>query len=106
MAGSGWRLHVWQNLGWHYSVWRGALSVHVHSRTGLPSYSTLLAGAPPDGGQMPLGGSNVFYTRIPARFQRDPNKAVAWQLRFAQKALNELAAARQSAIDSAHGGRK
>ena len=57
MPGTGWRLHVWQNLGWHYSVRRGDLQVMPSSGGGYAAmflggdlnrylpYKTYLTGA-------------------------------------------------------------
>jgi hypothetical protein len=41
VLGDGWAPRVWENLGWHYEVHKGAATVHVHRdhRDGTTSYS-------------------------------------------------------------------
>lgn len=39
--GEGWEPHVWENLGWHYSVHNGDIKIHAHHYkvTGETSYT-------------------------------------------------------------------
>lgn len=46
-ARAGWKLDVWDNLGWHAAVRRGPLSVYQHKdRDGRVRYTALLNGRP------------------------------------------------------------
>ena len=72
MKTSGWKLRVWENMGWHYSIRKGAISIspvyYGRSYMALMSSSTLDA--------------------------RDPNKAYENQL----KAVKKFMKARQKDI--------
>ncbi len=75
MDGHGWRLHVWQNLGWRYTVHRGPLSVYpVYGCRGGVTYLCRLAAAPED-----TSGSGAIFWPDQSR-RRNPNAAVASQL--------------------------
>lgn len=99
MHGDGWVLRVWQNLGWHYAVYRGALALHVHSGPGWLEYTTLLDDAPPAAGEFPLGGAPIFSMPAPRGFT-NPNIAVKAQLNYAQQVIVRLAAAAASGCDT------
>lgn len=75
MQGKGWKLEVWENLGWHFGVRNGALSVIVSG----DRYSTLMSDEA-DG----VGGAPIWFVR---RWFRDPNAAVRAQLRVCREFL-------------------
>lgn len=77
MKGSGWKLKIWENLGWHYCVCNGPLQVHPSSID--DSYFTLLDG---DGS----GGGSPCYS-VDTNFN-DPNEAVRVQLETARLFVN------------------
>jgi hypothetical protein len=80
MKGGPWRLRVWENLGWHYSVdcAEGALSVSDYGG----EYSAMLAN---------VGCSHSgSYDWIDPRRYRDPNIAVRNQLRLAKQFVQRV----------------
>lgn len=91
MDSKGWRARVWENDGWHWSIFKGAIAVHEGSNG---KFFTLLAseipepGDPPGGGAMLWSGGGSF---------SDPNEAVKDQLARACRVLTKLAAAVWSA---------
>lgn len=44
--GRGWATHVWENLGWHYEVHKGALRVYAHHDAKVSYMATLGHRAP------------------------------------------------------------
>lgn len=96
MIGKGWKLRVWENLGWHYSVQCGTIAVHAshHSSDGKVLYSTLMSTNVADIGV----GSSIFYEQ---RHFNDPNKAVRHQMKIARavvKQLNDVMAYNEAAL--------
>lgn len=84
MKGRGWQLRVWQNLGWHYMVRKGTIQVYVSAfgRNGI-TYHTMM-------GYENAGRPELSIPNDP-RF-KDPNQAVAAQVRFARKIIARLQA--------------
>jgi len=80
MRGKGWKLHVWENLGWNYSVENGPLSVSPASRT---EFFCLLS----DDVRYTCGGLAMWTTDFKSS---DPNKAVAHAAASARKVVNRL----------------
>lgn len=93
LDGDGWKLRLWENLGWHASVFRGPLTVYVDSYSSRESYSCLL-GAEVD---EDVSGGELFWTDT---FQhRDPNVVVRHQLKVAREFVRRC----QDAIGLADG---
>lgn len=85
LKGHGWRLNVWENLGWHYSVElgdakRGGISV----RCGDDGKFWCLIGNTPDYGNYQWSHGHHSY--------RDPNRAVNHALNTAKRAVARDAA--------------
>ena len=77
MKGKGWKLDVWENLGWHYAVYNGTLTVHATEYLlGQTTYFTLL-------GDTERGGGECYWTEDFS--STDPNKVVERQLAHALK---------------------
>lgn len=79
---SQWRVEVHENLGWHWRLVRGRMSLH-QSRPliGALRYWTLLS---TDG----KGGGEVYWTPNHKTFL-DPNEAVRFQLALARKHIRK-----------------
>jgi hypothetical protein len=89
MKGAGWRLSVWENLGWHYAVYSGAITVHPSRHGGRTTYSALMSSELPLEGSHPGGGSMLWHDSEHRRFA-EPNAAVRFQLKLAQAVLAGL----------------
>jgi len=89
MHGKGWKLRVWENFGWHYSVYNETILVYGSSNEyDNGEYRVLLSAD----SNHPYGG-DLLWTPHPAIRNKDPNKAVRDQLEYATKAVNKLASA-------------
>ena len=78
MKGKGWKLDVWDNLGWHCEVRNGPIEVCDSYGNG---YMALMS----DNLRSSSGG-NVQWTTTFSH--KDPNKAAAHEIRSARKFLN------------------
>jgi len=87
MCGKGWKYRVWENLGWHYSVHNGGMTVHPSCVKG--EFFTLLS----SGGD--LGSGECYWTPSGTRF-KDPNAAVRFQILKARKFVGRV----QEAVES------
>ena len=87
MRGTGWKLRVWENLGWHYSVSAGPVCVHESADGG---FFALVSDDPEKAGP---GAS--FWTR-PGGYT-DPNRAVRAAVRRAVELTTRLVAVCQAA---------
>jgi hypothetical protein len=80
-----WKIGVWENLGWHWALHKGRMSLH---------YS--------DGKFFALLASNDEYVGVGATFwstryhSTNPNRVVSAQLKAAKEFLNEC----QKSVDS------
>jgi hypothetical protein len=75
---STWKVHVWENLGWHCELLRGPLQ--VYTTDGKAPYRCLLDSDPDKGPH--LGG---FMSWTDTAFHSDdPNAAVEHQLKLAR----------------------
>lgn len=82
MKGKGWRLRVHENIGWHYSVYRGPLQLFP---SGPRHFFCLLSGNPTD--RPAMGGDGIWIDR---GVYTDPNKAVDGQIRLARAVIARL----------------
>ena len=78
MKGDGWKLRIWENLGYHYAVYNGTLTVHTH-HGGNPPYFCLLNLDEIN------GGGEVFWTGDVGESFADPNEAVRQQLKVVRE---------------------
>lgn len=92
MRGRGWKLRVWQNLGWHHSVERGPLT--VYPLTGRAGYHALLSDNPEG-----THSGAMAWTPRGTRQHRDPNKAAAAAVKLARAYLKQAT----RAVDLAEG---
>jgi len=79
MAGHGWHLRVWENMGWHYCAQNGGMTVHLSSLK-HEKYFALLDYGSGGGGLAHWTDQNIY---------ADPNKAVRVQLEIAQKYIRD-----------------
>lgn len=82
----GWTIRTWNNLGWHWSLQCGAMSLNS---TNQDEFYVLLS----DDVKRPYGGE-VFWTTH--SYDKDPNKVIAQQLELARAFIAKC----QAAIDS------
>lgn len=78
LKGKGWRIDVWENLGWHFRLLLGPLQ--ITERDG--QYWTLMSDTPESG-----GGSYLWATQTESS---DPNRAVRLQVRKAREKVEQL----------------
>lgn len=78
MVGDGWKLRVWENLGWHFSV--SLLNLTIFDDCGN-DYSAFLTTD-----ESHRGSGEMFWS--PGKSFADPNKAVKYQLKIAQDFTN------------------
>jgi hypothetical protein len=86
MQGSGWKLDVWKNIGWHFCVRNGGMSIYANGGGILDrawSFSVLLAGNDEDS----CGGLAVWALH---KSFSDSNLAVLAQLKRAQQYVSGL----------------
>lgn len=96
MLGRGWKLRVWQNLGWHHSAERGPLTVYpLHGRAGRHAgYHAMLSDDPKG-----THSGAMAWTPRGTRQHRDPNKAAAEAVKLARAYLKQAT----RAVDLAEG---
>ena len=82
IRGTGWKVHVWENMGWHYAVHKGGL--HVHSSFDMEGmeekYFTLFSSSGNVGGE-------IFWTNHLRH--HDPNVLIKRQLDVAQEFVDK-----------------
>ena len=81
MKGTGWKLEVWENLGWHYCVVNGNLTVYASEYMDGISYTALLGDEGPHAG-LPLWSSHFS--------SKDPNEVARNQLEIAEDTVKRL----------------
>lgn len=84
MRTKGWKVRVWENCGWHASIFRGFL--HIHYDEYLKTYSALM------GADASCPGGEMYWSH---HFRhKDPNKVEIHQLnvaiRFTHKCANAI----------------
>jgi len=94
MKGTGWKLEVWENLGWHYCVVNGTLYIYAHEYMDGISYTSLMGD-----GKHPHAGLPVWTDDY---HSKDPNKVVEHQLAFAQKYMDHINAAFSKVMANIH----
>lgn len=84
LKGEGWRLRVWENLGWHFALYNGALSLYYHRyNDDKGSFSCMMSDKLGEGGY----GAMIFSHH---ESFRDPNEAVAHQLKMSRAVVMNL----------------
>jgi len=83
LNGKGWRLQVFENAGWHFTILNGALSLHLSEYPDGKKYWCMMADTPEAGGC----GAMMFHHNYSSK---DPNDAVRHQLRLARKVVEGI----------------
>jgi hypothetical protein len=87
LAGRGWKVRVWENLGWHWAVHKGPLQIYPAAyRSGRGLLTTLCSATWPDPGDRPLGGSGCWLLK---KDRRDPNAVVHDQVKECRKYIED-----------------
>lgn len=79
MKTSGWKLRVWENMGWHYALENYGMSIHQDNPKETCS---VLFSLDPEG----PGGSSIWCDK---KQYKDPNKAVERQMELARNYANK-----------------
>ena len=79
MRGGPWKIDVWHNFGWHYALRMGSLN--LFSNCG-DKYFCLMSDTHGDSAGLPDWTEDYMY--------RNPNKAVAKQIKVARRYVNKL----------------
>lgn len=79
LKGSGWKIRVWENLGWYYGIYRHNLRVYENFDK---TFHCLLSAGGHAGGLIVWADKNYSYT--------NPNKAVRKQFKQARKYVQHL----------------
>ena len=81
MKGSGWKLRVWENMGWNYSVKNGPINVYPLDHGQNQRFHCLL-----DCNEEGTGGLAIWSTDA---ISKDPNKVVQREIESARKVVDE-----------------
>jgi len=73
----GWRVNVWENLGWHLSLIKGNL--HLHYSPYNDSFMAFLS-------ENAYGGDSMFWHET--FYNKDPNKVIAHKIKVAQEFID------------------
>jgi len=79
MVGEGWELRVWENSGWHYSVYNGCLNVHPAEPNG---FSCLLSS------DVNVNGGLAMWTTDFTH--EDPNEVALHEIKNARSVIKRL----------------
>lgn len=79
LKGTGWKLDVWDNLGWHCAAYNKFISVHEYNG----KYSAMLTIDPDK-----RGCGETYWTD--SRHFDDPQEAVKWQMKIATAYLRKM----------------
>jgi len=89
MKTKGWKIRVHENIGWHYSLLNGGLSVRSSVYEGKTTYSCMLGTTP--------GSGEGIWTDMGAGNSAGPNEAVKVTVEYARECLNEYTTVLESA---------
>jgi hypothetical protein len=94
MKTKGWRAEVTENLGWYWCLTNDfcGISLHVHEHYGVPKYWCLMAG-----GDVTNATSGSYDFHSDKSF-RDPNRAVAHQIKIATRFFESHDRARKNML--------
>ena len=81
--GQGWTARVWENLGWHYAVENGTLTVYPIHQTSKLGYYCMLT----DDTNF-LGCGSVLWTD--SKIFKCPKQAIAHTVKLAETEINKL----------------
>lgn len=83
MEGKGWKYSIWENFGWHYSVYNGPISVYPLTTINPLKYMCLISSDIKDHSS----GCNLWTKTFSSS---DPNKAVRHEIASMQQAMKKL----------------
>lgn len=95
MRGKGWKVSVWENIGWHYSVVSGPVSL---SPVCGGRFMCLISDSPDRAGS---GLASWTEHGAGEKYMRDPNKAVRRALRYMRDVIERYDECLQAASDAA-----
>ena len=75
MRGKGWKVHVWDNIGWHIKIYKGSIAIYVNDgirRTYMPAFDRYCGDRIPSGTRVEFSVDETSFT--------DPNDAVQAQM--------------------------
>lgn len=72
MKTKGWKIRVWENIGWHHAIYCGYLSIHEFAG----KYNAMLS-------DDTFAGTPIYWSH--GNFYKDPNKAVTMVMKAAEK---------------------
>ncbi len=88
MKTKGWKIRVWENIGWHYSLKNGPVNLSEYNCGKETSYSCLIAHTPGFCGGLALWTEDSKSRRANAA-SKEPNACVARAMWFAWSVINE-----------------
>lgn len=93
MEGKGWKINVWENMGWHFMVGSGPVSVHAsENRSGKTQYCSMVNSEPGC-----FGPGLAMWTETGMRYY-DPNCAARVAVINMLKVMDRLDATRRAAF--------
>ena len=92
MKTKGWKPHVWENLGWHYKIVRGRVSIYAYKHMKATTYSPTLATE--DGG---IGTPMDWSIR---KSFKNPNAAARAQLKHMRKVHANVTRSLSDAVEA------
>lgn len=96
MKTKGWKIHVWENIEWHFCISNAQCMISVHeSGEELKKYSCLLSD-----GKVPYCGS---YSWPDNKLYSDPNEAVEASIELAFDYVHKLEAHLKSVMTALYG---
>lgn len=89
----GWKVRVWENLGWHVALQKGGMNLHIHNYDSpRVTYSVLFSS---DGG---TGGESFWTMKDSDSHGSDPNVVINRQLRIAEKFIRQCSKAVEQVV--------
>jgi len=83
LRGDGWKLDIWENLGWHYAASNGPLSVYGPEKK-EETFCCLMSDNP----NKAHAGAGIWH--LERNYSRDPNLVITRQVKEARKVLDQL----------------
>lgn len=87
LKGKNWKAHVHENMGWHFSLYNGPMTLHEDRYRQRHTFSTLLNGKCHDDDNYHSGGE-IYWS--PGGSSDDPNKAVQKQYATAMQHFKSI----------------
>lgn len=93
MKSTGWKLDVWENIGWHCALRQAPMCVHRSEYNKKVYYSCLMSERIGED----HAGSALWTNHKPEKLYTDPNKAVEDQVFVARQVLDSIVSADEKA---------